>query len=544
MPPSRKSRIDQKAAQPVASSFSATTEQEVEPGMLPPPSRHHAELRAVVAEEQLQLLVDSVKDYAIFMLDTQGRVQTWNTGAERIKGYRADEIIGQHISQFYPPEERAADKPGRLLADAERLGRIEEENWRVRKDGTRFWADVVISAVRDAQGVLRGFSKVTRDLTDRKLAEDALRASEERFRLLIDSVKDYAIFMLDTQGRVQTWNTGAERIKGYRADEIIGQHISQFYPPEERAADKPGRLLADAERLGRVEEENWRVRKDGTRFWADVVISAVRDAQGVLRGFSKVTRDLTDRKLAQEERLRLVQAGEAIRLRDEFLTVASHELKTPIAALQLQLELMRGKTLDPKVLSTLERATRSTTRLTTLVEALLDVARISTGRLELKLEPLDLSRAVNEVLEQHQVAAMRAGCVVSARIEPGVTGAWDSLRVEQAITNLLSNAFKYATGTPVGVALTSEGGDAVLEVADGGPGIPPEALSRIFARFERATSRDHYGGLGLGLYITREIVEAHGGSISARNLPGGGAAFTIRLPREPGSVLGSRAGSP
>ncbi len=349
--------------------------------------------------------------------------------------------------------------------------------------------------------------------------------------MLVDSVKDYAIFMLDPQGRVQTWNSGAERIKGYRADEIIGQHISRFYLPEDRDSGRPARLLSDAKRLGRVEDENWRVRKDGTHFWADVVISAVRDAQGVLRGFSKVTRDLTDRKLAEEERLRLVQAGEAIRLRDEFLAVASHELKTPIAALQLHLEFMRRKTLDPKVLSTLERATRSTWRLTTLVETLLDVARLSTGRLELKLEPLSLSQTVNELLEQHQLSAMGAGCAVSARIEPGVTGAWDPLRVEQAITNLLTNAFKYAAGTTVGVALTSDGRDAVLEIADGGPGIPPEALSRIFDRFERAISSGHYGGLGLGLYITREIVVAHGGSISARNLPGGGAAFTIRLPR-------------
>ncbi|WNZ65470.1 PAS domain-containing sensor histidine kinase [Myxococcus sp. MxC21-1] len=512
--------------------------------MSPSPSVRHAEQRATVAEEQLQSFADSVKDYAIFMLDPQGRVQTWNTGAERIKGYRPDEIIGQHISRFYPPEDRAADKPARLLADAERLGRVEEENWRVRKDGTRFWADVVISAVRDAQGVLRGFSKVTRDLTDRKLAEDALRASEARYRLLIDSVKDYAIFMLDPQGRVQTWNTGAERIKGYRPDEIIGQHISRFYPPEDRAADKPARLLADAERLGRVEEENWRVRKDGTRFWADVAISAVRDAQGVLRGFSKVTRDLTDRKLAEEERLRLAQAGEAIRLRDEFLSVASHELKTPLAALQLHLEFIRGKLLDPKLLSTLERATRSTSRLNSLVETLLDVARLSTGRLELKAEPLNLSQTVNEVLAQHQITAMRAGCEVSARIEPDVTGVWDPLRVEQALTNLLSNACKYASGTPVKVVLMSEGSDVVLEVADGGPGIPPEALSRIFGRFERAISSDHYGGLGLGLYITREIVETHGGRISARNLPGGGAAFTIRLPREPGSVSARRAETP
>lgn len=362
--------------------------------------------------------------------------------------------------------------------------------------------------------------------------------AEEQLRLLVDSVKDYAIFMLDTQGRVQTWNTGAERIKGYRADEIIGQHISRFYPPEARDADRPARLLAEAERLGRVEEENWRVRKDGTRFWADVVISAVRDAQGVLRGFSKVTRDLTERKLAEEEMRRLAQAQEAVRLRDEFLSIASHELKTPITALQLHLQSMRGRALDPMVASSLERAIRSSVRLTTLVETLMDVARLSTGRLELKPEPMDMAKMVSEVLERHQASAMNAGCEVSARLEPGVTGTWDPLRVEQVITNLLSNAFKYAAGTPVRILLASEGRDAVLEVIDGGPGIPPEALSRIFDRFERASSSGHSGGLGLGLFVTREIVVAHGGSISARNPPGGGAAFTIRLPRERGPALG------
>ncbi len=355
--------------------------------------------------------------------------------------------------------------------------------------------------------------------------------AEEQMKLLVDSVRDYAIFMLDPQGRVQTWNTGAERIKGYRAEEIIGHHVAQFYLPEDRASGRPACLLAEAERLGRVEEENWRVRKDGTRFWADVVISAVRDADGVLRGFSKVTRDLTERKLAEEERLRLAQAQEAIRLRDEFLSIASHELKTPITALHLHLQSMRGRAQDPKLASSLERATRSTARLITLVETLMDVARLSTGRLELKREPLDLTQTLSELLERHQAAAANAGCAVSARIEPGVTGTWDPLRVEQSITNLLSNAFKYAAGTPVGVVLSTEGADAVLEVTDGGPGIPPESLSRIFERFERANPSDHVGGLGMGLFVTRELVEAHGGRLSVRNLPEGGAAFTIRLPR-------------
>jgi PAS domain S-box-containing protein len=478
-------------------------------------------------------MVSSVKDYAIFMLDAQGRVETWNLGAEVIKGYRAEEIIGKEISVFYTPEDRVAGRPQRLLATAARQGRIEDEGWRVKKDGTRFWADVVITAVHDAAGTLQGYVKVTRDLTVRRAAEDALRQSEERFRLLVQSVKDYAIFMLDPQGRVATWNAGARRMKGYAPEEIIGQHFSRFYPPDEAASDKCARELVTATMVGKFEEEGWRLRKDGTRFWASVVIEPVRDLEGTLIGFAKVTRDLTEKRNADEERLRLAQAQEAVRMRDEFLSIASHELKTPLSAIQLQLQsLLQGpQVLDGKLRGKLERAYKGGERLTELVETLLDVSRLATGKFSLSRRELDLARCVEEVVERFREQAARDGCELILHLDEPVSGEWDPLRVEQVVTNLLSNALKYAAGTPVELTVKAEGGIAVLTVSDRGPGIPESEWGRIFGRFERAASMRHYGGLGLGLYVARQLVEAHGGSISVGAVEPHGARFVVTLPR-------------
>ncbi len=260
------------------------------------------------AEESFRLLVESVVDYAIFMLDLQGRISSWNVGAERIKGYKAGEVLGKPFMIFYRPEDVDAGKPQQELAVARERGRSEAQGWRVRKDGSRFWANVVITALRDDSGNVTGFAKVTRDVTERREAEEKLRLSEERFRLLIERVQDYAIYMLDPQGRVASWNSGAERIKGYPAEEIIGKDISIFYTPESIARGEPRHSLHVAAAEGRHEVQGWRVRKDGSRFWADVVVTALQDDQGNLRGFTKVTRDVTRKKLA-EERFRVVVEG-------------------------------------------------------------------------------------------------------------------------------------------------------------------------------------------------------------------------------------------
>lgn len=269
--------------------------------------QHRAEPELRESEEHFAKLVAGVRDYAVFLLDKDGNILTWNVGAEQLKGYRAEEIIGQHFSRFYPKETVASGWPAHELRVAVATGRFEEEGWRIRKDGSRFWANVVITALRDENGEARGFLKITRDLTDRKQAEEKLRLSEERFRLLVEGVRDYAIFSLDPEGRVITWNAGAERLKGYRADEIIGEHFSRFYPQEALDRRWPEEELRRAAADGRIEDEGWRIRKDGSRFWANVVITALRDQTGTLRDFAKITRDLTERREAEENARRLLQ---------------------------------------------------------------------------------------------------------------------------------------------------------------------------------------------------------------------------------------------
>jgi PAS domain S-box-containing protein len=621
------------------------------------------------AKRESLALVESVRDYAIFLLDIEGRVRSWNAGAKLIKQYDREDILGQHISRFYTEEDRAAGRPAQLLSTAAREGRVEDEGWRVRKDGSRFWADVVVTAIRDDDDTVVGFLKVTRDLTERKAAEDRVHRSEQQFRLLVDSVEDYAIFMLDRQGRIVTWNAGAERLKGYTASEAIGHGFEMFYTAEDRASGKPARLLKVASELGRVEDEGWRVRRSGKRFWADAVISTMTDEDGRLVGFAKVTRDLTARKAAEEalrrsedslsatlysigdgviatdeqgrvtrlnpvaealtgwqqadavgrpiesvfhivneqtrvpadnpvgrvlsegtivglanhtaliardgierpiadsgspirdgsgavlgavlvfrdvteerraeeEYQRARRAEEAVRERDVFLSVAAHELRTPLTALKLKiqgLEQLVYKLLPPETVSRVtprfQDAIRQTRRLAELVERLLDVSRIATVRLVLDIEDADLPTIIDHVVRDVTEAAAAARSEVRVSVTGDGRGRWDRRRMEQVVLNLVSNALKYGNGQPIDIILGGDADTVTLAVVDRGIGIAREDLQRIFAPFERAAPVEHFTGLGLGLYITKGIVEAHGGTISATSEPGQGTTFEVRLPR-------------
>ncbi len=365
----------------------------------------------------------------------------------------------------------------------------------------------------------------------------SLRESDDRFRVLVESIRDYAVFMLDRNGRVETWNTGAALIKGYKREEIVGKPIDLFYTREDREDGRPAMLLAQAANDGRVEDEGWRVRKDGTRFWADVVITALRNEAGTLVGFAKVTRDLTQRQRDEAERRRLdadrIRAEEGLRIRDEFLSIASHELRTPLTALQIELYGLRQSnegTMDERTGRRLARASRNADRLSRLIDALLDVSRIATGRMTLTPERFDLWKAIELIADTMRETAIKAGCEFSCQGAGPILGRWDRLRIEQVVMNLLSNAFKYGAGRPVALSVSVVDGEAVIEVRDEGPGVPEDDLERIFGRFERAAPLRDHGGLGLGLYVSREIAAAHAGSITARNLPRGGAAFTMRLP--------------
>ena len=353
------------------------------------PARHHR-----VDAERFRLLVESVSDYAIYMLDPEGIITTWNAGAQRFKGYTADEIIGQHFSRFYTEEDRRSGLPARALATAAGEGHFEQESWRVRKDGTRMWAHVVIDPIRDGDGGLIGFAKITRDISERKAAQDALRRSEERFRLLVQGVTDYAIYMLDPEGHVTNWNPGAQRFKGYKEEEIQGEHFSRFYTEEDRATELPRRALETAVRDGRFEQEGWRVRKDGSRFWAHVVIDPIWDEGGKLLGFAKVTRDVTEKREAQEA---LEKARAALFQAQKMETVGqltggiAHDFNNLLAVVCGNLELvLKRMPADAKLKRWLENAFEAAQRGATLTKRMLAFAR----RQDLKIEAVNVPNLV------------------------------------------------------------------------------------------------------------------------------------------------------
>jgi PAS domain S-box-containing protein len=503
------------------------------------------------SEERFRLLVESVRDYAIFMLDPAGHVLTWNAGAERFKGYRADEIIGSHFSRFYPPEALARKLPEHELEVAQRAGSFEDEGWRVRQDGSLFWANVVITAMRDASGELIGFSKVTRDLTQRRHHEESLRQSEERFRLLVEGVSDYAIFMLDVNGRVATWNIGAQRIKGYAASDIVGQHFSVFYPAEARASGWPEHELQVAAEAGRFVDTGWRVRKDGTMLWANVTITAMRDGAGRLLGFAKLTRDLTEsqrveaielagaeRELTLEaERTARMTAQRATRVKDEFLATLSHELRTPLSAIlgwtQILLRTQAGATVDPRrAIEVIDRNARAQVK---LIDDLLDLSRIMTGKIRLDLQQASLPDIVQAAIDTAQPIAEAKDIRLQGLLDPArILVNADASRLQQVVWNLLTNAIKFTPkGGRVQVLVQRVNSHVELTVSDTGIGIAPAFIAQVFDRFSQgdsSTTRSH-GGLGLGLAISRQLVELHGGAIRAASAgEGQGATFFVELP--------------
>ncbi|MGE5151805.1 MAG: PAS domain S-box protein, partial [Rhodospirillaceae bacterium] len=342
-------------------------------------AQREAQLALAESERRFRLLVEGVIDYAIYMLDVSGAVTNWNKGAERIKGYKADEIIGRHFSVFYPPEDRQAGQPARTLATALEEGRYEAEGWRVRKDGARFWASVVVDPIFDDEGRHIGFAKITRDISERKAAEEALIESENQFRLLVSSVVDYALIMLDPNGIVTHWNIGAQNIKGYTAEEIVGQHFSRFYTDSDRAAGVPMRALQIATEQGRYEAEGWRVRKDGSLFWASAVLDAIKNDRGQVIGFAKITRDITEKRNAQlelqraHEQLAQAQKMEAL---GQLTGGVAHDFNNLLMVMSGQAQLLRKQVGDdPKALRALDAIEASAKRGEDLTRHLLSFAR-------------------------------------------------------------------------------------------------------------------------------------------------------------------------
>jgi PAS domain S-box-containing protein len=514
----------------------------------------------LLRNEAFRLLVESTPDYAIFMLDPAGYVISSNEGARRIKGYAPHEITGKHFSVFYPQEAVDSGWPDHELEVAAREGRFEDEGWRLRKDGTRFWANVVITALRDQEGVLFGFGKMSRDLTARRGAEMALAESEERFRLLIESTVDYAIFMLDPEGRVASWNAGAQRIKGYAADEIIGKHFSTFYTEEAVARGWPQHELTEAARTGRFEDEGWRVRKDGTRFWANVVLTAVRSPDGRLRGFGKVTRDVSERKANEDRvnRLRIELENRVDQLastnrelahksaeNESFVYSVSHDLRSPLVNLQgFSQELSLTSAELAKVLTTpavpediqqkalalihgeLAESTgfiRNAVRhLSNIIDGLLRLSRL--GRVEYRLHPVAVRELVDDILAAMHSTILQSGARIEVEPLPAIVA--DRNAIGQVFANIVGNAIKSFDERRPGVVVIGANDEdpPVFSIRDNGIGIPKEFQAKLFRVFQQV----HQGraqGEGMGLAIVRRIVERHGGRIWVESEPGRGTTF-------------------
>jgi PAS domain S-box-containing protein len=493
-----------------------------------PRSSESKAIAALHSDEALRRLIETVQDYAIFMLSPSGFVTSWNIGAQRIKGYAADEIIGLHFSTFYPPDALAAGWPDIELQKAAELGRFEDEGWRVRKDGSRFWANVIITALRGPNGELIGFSKITRDLTERRRNEERLRESEASLRLLVEGVKDHAIFMLDPDGIVLDWNVGAQRVHGFTSDEIVGRSAAELYIPEDVAAGKPQVELAIASRAGFSQDTGWRLRRDGNRFWADVTITALPVRDGSPRGFVHVTRDLSERRRVQE----LEIEGKRI---TEFIAMLAHELRNPLAPISNTVGILEKLSTTSELQWCTKLIGRQVTHLSRLVDDLLDVSRITSGKIQLRRELLELGAIVTSACESVRPIVERYNHALEVTLPQQplhVDG--DPTRLTQVIVNLVTNAAKYTpNGGRVQVRLERRGRMARLCVIDNGMGMSKELLTTAFHLFtqgDRALDRSE-GGLGIGLTLVERIVRMHGGDVVASSAGAGkGTQMTVLLP--------------
>jgi len=496
---------------------------------------------AAIENMRFRLLIDSVIDYAIYMIDPDGIITSWNSGAKRFKGYEEAEILGEHFSRFYTAEDRAAGLPQRALDTAINEGRFEGEGWRVRKDGTNFWSHVVIDPIIDPDGRLLGFAKITRDLTDRKMAEETLKQSEQQFRLLVQGVTDYAICMLSPEGRVSNWNQGAQRIKGYLPEEIIGQHFSIFYTPEDRELGEPQRSLEIATREGRFENKSWRMRKDGTRFLAHVVVDAIRGDTGSLLGFAKITRDITE---AHQSRQALEKTREALFQAQKMQAIGqlsggiAHDFNNLLTVILGNLEIVQKRIgADPKISRLLENATQGALRGVSLTQRMLAFAR----RQELKTESVDIAHLVQGITGLLR-SSLGPGIRIETRfpddLQPVLA---DSNQLELALLNLATNA---RDAMPDGgtVTITAQpqvmlelddsdlpaGRYVCLSLIDTGEGMDAPTLAS--ARDPFFTTKGLGKGTGLGLSMVHGFIEQLGGRFILKSEKGAGTAAELWIP--------------
>lgn len=490
--------------------------------------------------ERLRLFISRISDYAIYMLSPDGTVASWNAGARRFKGYTAEEIIGQHFSRFYSEEDRAAGVPANALRIARETGKFEAEGWRVRKDGSRFWAHVVIDPIKDEAGELVGFAKITRDITDKRAAQEALRESEQRFSMLVQGVTDYAIYMLSPTGTITNWNSGARRIKGYGDDEVIGSHFSRFYTDEDRERGTPDRALAEAKANGRYEAEGWRVRKDGTRFWAHVVIDSIRTDSGELAGFAKITRDITDRRAAAQE---LEKAREAMFQSQKLEAIGkltggvAHDFNNLLSVITNGLDLLRGAVKDAGAVHLIDSMDKAAQRGASLTHQLLTFAR----QQPVSPEPRDLNRVIS-AFESVLRRATRSSIRFELELhQPLPAVLIDVALFEAALLNLVVNAndatldggsIRVATGVDNleegRIGNLPQGQYVVVSVQDTGSGMTEEVIARAVEPF--FTTKPSGKGTGLGLSQVFGMVQQCGGEMKIISHVAQGTTICLYFP--------------
>ena len=498
-------------------------------------------LASLSEEGRCRLLVEAITDYAIYMLDRDGLVTSWNPGARQLKGYEAHEIVGEHFSRFYTDEDRNSGLPARALETARRVGKFESEGWRVRKDGTRFWAFVVIDPIRSSSGECIGFAEITRDLTERKKSDEALKKSEQQFRLLVQGVTDYAIYMLDPEGFVSSWNPGAQRIKGYSPSEIIGQHFSQFYTEDDRTVGEPQRALDTAARAGRFENEAWRVRKDGSRFFAHVVLDPIHADDGTIIGYAKITRDITERREAAQ---RLERAREALLQSQKMEAIGhltggvAHDFNNLLMAVLGSLELVRKRiATDKKLTPLLDNAILAAQRGAVLTKRMLAFAR----QQELKDETIYVPKLVigmTDLLERSIGQQISIETRFPLALKPIRS---DANQVEMALLNLAVNARDaMPEGGQIIVTARNEdvssdetnglkaGSYICLSVKDSGEGMDKATLSRAMEPF--FTTKEPGKGTGLGLPMVHGLAEQSGGRFILQSELGKGTTAELWLP--------------